>query len=133
MLSVMMHPAEPVGRNEMPFSRYTGVLPRNIVLDGSQKGRLWVGTPSLQHCHLPPIARLFWPLLHINTGVISYAKKLVIDQVVDQVGDMEFGLKFHFSDLICDLVYDQFCDQVCNQVSGRKKSETRSMTRSATC
>jgi len=54
-LYVCCHPAKTVGRNEMPFSRDTHMVPSNIILDSRPgKGDLGVGTPSSQRCRPSP-------------------------------------------------------------------------------
>jgi len=68
MLSVtLVHPAKAVGRNEMPFDRYTCVVPSDSVLDWSPTGReIW----GLK----PPVCSylILLLLLHSNRGQSNF-------------------------------------------------------------
>ena len=52
----LMHPAEAVGQNEMPFVRDTGMVPSNIVLDRApvflREGENFRSEPRSQQCCL---------------------------------------------------------------------------------
>ena len=62
-----VHPAKPLGRNEMPFGRDTRVVPSNTALDWGPllpgRGELGVGTQNPRSQRVPPFAKLLWPLL----------------------------------------------------------------------
>jgi len=73
----LLHPANAAGRNEMPFGRYTRVVPSNTVLHRSPD--------PPREVKMPHIAKLLWPLMLVfcrKSSVTMTTKRLLLRKYI---------------------------------------------------